>query len=148
MPGIVGICSRRPSEDCLSILGEMVKSMEHEIFYLSGSYALPSQGLYIGWVVHENFAVDYQPFANESGDIVLFLAGKCFPDKDLHRYLKIKGHRFEETNDSWIVHYYEEKGVEFLKDLNGCFSGLLVDNRVNEAFLFNDSTEWSVFTIH
>ena len=138
MPGIVGICSRRPAEECQAILGEMVRSIEHEKFYNSGCYALPQLGLYVGWVVHQNSVVDGQQFTNETGDIVLVLAGECFSDKELRSNLKIQGHQFEDKNNSWLVHAYEEKGIEFLRDFSGCFSGLLVDKRVNEACLFND----------
>jgi asparagine synthase (glutamine-hydrolysing) len=99
---------------------------------------MPQFGFYLGWVVHENSVVDGQQFANETGDIVLVLAGECFADKELHSKLKIMGHQFEDQNNSWLVHAYEEKGIEFLKELSGCFSGLLVDKRVNEAILFND----------
>jgi len=138
MPGIVGIFSRRSADECQGILGDMIRSMEYEKFYHSGSYILPEEGIYLGWVVHENSSVDCLPIKNEANDIVLFLAGECFLDKDLLNELKNKGHRFEEGNNGWVVHCYEEKGCKFLNYLNGCFSGFLFDKRLTQAFLFND----------
>ena len=42
------------------------------------------------------------------------------------------------TNASYLVHLYEEMGLEFLGKINGWFSGLLVDLREQKTFLFND----------
>ena len=51
--------------------------------------------------------------------------------------LKRKGHTLETDND-WLVHLYEEEGERFFEKLNGLFSGVLIDKRRNQAFLFND----------
>ena len=138
MPGIVGIVSRRPREECRSLVKSMAKSMEHESFYDSGLYTVPEMGIYAGWLAHENsFGAD-QPFFNEQRDVVLLLSGECFVDREMRVQLRQKGHEIGRAAGSWLVHLYEEEGDCFFEKLNGLFSGLLIDKRQGKAFLFND----------
>jgi asparagine synthase (glutamine-hydrolysing) len=137
MPGIVGIISSAPTDNYQRLIGTMVASMNHEGFYVSGTYSAPSIGVYAGWVAHENsFAAD-QVFFNEQHDIALVLSGECLVDREVHSTLKRKGHGLEKTNN-WLVHLYEEEGERCFEKLNGLFSGLLIDQRQETAFLFND----------
>ncbi len=69
MPGIVGIISQRPSEECQRLVRSMVASMEHERFYTSGSYFAPEMGIYVGCVAHENTFAAGQVFFNEQQDM-------------------------------------------------------------------------------
>jgi len=112
--------------------------MEHERFYRSGSYFAPEMGMYAGWVAHENSFAAGQVFFNEQQDIALIFSGECFGDVGIQDDLKHKGHRFGHSNGDWLVHLYEEEGDGFFERINGLFSGLLVDKRVQNAFLFND----------
>ena len=122
MPGIAGIISRGPVEDYQRVAAAMVRSMQHEPFYTSGTYFVPELGVYAGWTAHENsFAAD-QVFLNEQRDIALLLSGECFVDQEVRSALKRKGHCLEETNN-WLVHLYEEEGEQFVEKLNGLFSG-------------------------
>jgi asparagine synthase (glutamine-hydrolysing) len=137
MPGIVGIISQRSGDECTSLIGSMLASMQHEDSYASGSYADREIGVYAGWTAHEHsFAAD-QVFFNESRDIALVFSGECFLDPETRIGLRRKGHRVESNND-WLVHLYEEEGEQFFEKLNGLFSGLLIDRRQKKAFLFND----------
>src|SRR4029453_11827809 len=139
MPGIVGIISQRPAEECQSLVKSMVSSMEHESFYDSGMYSVPEMGIYAGWVAHENSLAAGQPFFNERSDVVLLFSGECFVDPETRTDLRQKGHELGPAAGSWLVHLYEEEGDRFFEKLNGLFSGLLIDKRQGKAFLFNDS---------
>jgi len=138
MPGIVGIVSQRPPDECKSLVRSMVSSMEHEPSYDSGTYLAPEMSIYAGWVAHENSSGAGQPFFNERKDVVLLLSGECFVDADTRISLRRKRHGFGERTGSWLVHLYEEEGHRFFEKLNGLFSGLLIDQRQGKAFLFND----------
>src|SRR5438552_1918829 len=138
MPGIVGLISREPAEDCRSMVASMVASMCYEDFYTSGTYSVPSLGIYAGWVADEKSFAANQVFINEQKDIALIWSGECVADAETQESLRRKGHRFDKSGGDWLVHLYEEKGDRFFKDLNGLFSGLLIDQRSNRAFLFND----------
>jgi asparagine synthase (glutamine-hydrolysing) len=115
----------------------MVRSMQYESFYTSGTFFAPELGVYVGWTAHENSFAASQVFFNEQRDIALIVSGECFADSETCSNLRRKGHRLETAND-WLVHLYEEEGEQFVEKLNGLFSGLLIDKRQGKAFLFND----------
>src|SRR6266705_3231473 len=138
MPGIVGIISQRPSEECKRLVGAMVRSMEHDPSYTSGMHSVPQMGIHAGWVAHSDSFAAGQPFFNEGRDIALLFSGECFVDPETRVELKRRGHELGEAAGSWLVHSYEEEGDKFFEKLNGLFSGLLIDKRRNRAFLFND----------
>ena len=138
MPGIVGIISSRPAADCELRVREMLASMKHDGAYVGGTQFVPELGVYGGWLAHEHSFSANQPFHNETGDVVLLFAGECFIDLDAKRTLIRQGHKIADNAADWIVHLYEEKGVQFFEALNGLFSGLLVDRLKREVFLFND----------
>ena len=138
MPGIVGIVSKISVDQNRQDLEVMLKSMLHESFYSSGSYANDHIGIYAGWICHKDSFCDCMPVWNEKKDIALIYFGENFTDLDLFDRLKAKHHRFDNTNASYIVHMYEEAGMEFLKDLNGLFNGIIIDQRANKIILFND----------
>jgi asparagine synthase (glutamine-hydrolysing) len=137
MPGIAGIISEGPAERCQRLLAAMVRSMEHEPSYTSGTYFAPELGVYIGWTAHEHSFPASQVFFNERRDIALILSGECFADPEIRSDLRHKGHTIDSHSD-WLVHLYEEDGERFVEKLNGLFSGLLIDKRQGKAFLFND----------
>jgi len=138
MPGIVGIVSQRPFEECQSLVKSMASSMEHESFYDSGLYSVPEMGICAGWVAHENSFGAGQPFFNERSDVVLLFSGECFVDPETRTGLRQNGHELGQAAGSWLVHLYEEEGNRFFEKLNGFFSGLLIDKRQGKAFVFND----------
>jgi len=137
MPGIVGIISDRPVGECESLVKAMVASMQHEDFYMSGTYFVEEMGIYAGWMAHKGSFSAEQVFFNQQRDIAVLLAGECLMDPDISTSLRRRAHR-PETNNDWLAHLYEEEGEQFFEKLKGLFSGLLVDKRQGKAFLFND----------
>jgi len=119
-------------------LSIMIKSMMHEPFYNSGTYINDQLGLYVGWICHKDSFTDCMPVLNEQKDMVLIFSGENFPDHDIAGHLKGQGHEFDPSDASCLIHLYEEKGIAFLQDLNGWFSGMLIDLREKKAVLFND----------
>jgi asparagine synthase (glutamine-hydrolysing) len=116
----------------------MTRSMTHERFYTSGTHAFAESGIFAGWVAHAGSMAAEQVFWNERRDVALLFAGECFLDVANRTELARKGHEIGTTAGGWLVHLYEEKGESFFEELNGLFSGLLVDLRSKRAFLFND----------
>lgn len=138
MSGIVGIISDRPAAECESIVRTMVASMKHEPFYVSGMHSVPEMGVYAGWVAHENSFAARQLFFNEDRNIALIFSGECFAELETVARLRQRGHTFEKNDGGWLVHLYEEEGDRSFEQLNGLFSGLLIDRRQKRAFLFDD----------
>lgn len=138
MPGITGIISKLPKEKNEIDIQCMVKPLIHESFYNSGIYTNYQLKIYAGWVCHQGSFSDCMPIWNEKKNAVLLFFGENFTDIDLFDRLKAKHHRFDNSNASYILHIYEEKGINFLKELNGCFCGILIDIDANKVILFND----------
>ncbi len=138
MPGIAGIIGKIPQEIGEKNIGSMLQILMHETFYKKNTYANEQIGIYAGCVCHEGSFADCMPVWNEKKDMVLFFFGENFVDKELFNHLKAKHHKFDNFNASYIIHLYEEKGINFLCDMNGWFSGLLVDLQNTKIILFND----------
>ena len=94
--------------------------------------------LRVGWVTHAESFSDCLPVWNEKKDVCLVFVGEEFSDGPDIEKLRLQGHTFNAENASYLVHLYEERGIGFLRDLNGSFSGLLADLRENKLILFND----------
>jgi asparagine synthase (glutamine-hydrolysing) len=116
----------------------MIRSMEHQEFYTSGTFCAPGFGFYGGWTTHNGVAPGRPVFLNEREDVALLLSGECVADRGTRAVLRRKGHEFGEGIAQWLVHSYEEEGDNFFGLLNGLFSGVLIDKRRGIVFLFND----------
>jgi len=139
MPGITGIIFKGGHRaEGAATRDLMVRSMVHELFYVSGVHSDANLGLHIGWSGHKDSFSDCMPVWNESKDICLVFSGEDFPDPQETGLLRTKGHQFKADDASYIVHLYEEMGPAFLERLNGWFSGVLLDLREKKAILFND----------
>ena len=137
MPGIVGLITKQPRKWAEPQLTRMVQSMQHEPFYVSGTWIDETLGVYIGWVARENSFSDGMPVRNERGDAILVFSGEDYPQSGTARGLKERGHSFEDGGSSYLVHLYEED-PDFLRNLNGRFQGLVADRSRGTMTLFND----------
>ncbi len=116
----------------------MLDSMHHERFYTTGILDEKKMGCHVGWVCHSGSYSDCMPVWNERADICLIFAGEHYADALENRNLRAAGHSFSDGDASCLIHLYEEHGLGFIRHLNGCFSGLVIDKRKNEVVLFND----------
>ncbi len=112
--------------------------MMHEPFYKSGTYASKELGLSLGWVCAEGTFSDCLPAWNEKRDVGLIFSGENFAEPAEVDALRARGHEFKDGDASYLPHWYEESGRDFLGRLNGWFSGVLVDLREKKVVLFND----------
>jgi asparagine synthase (glutamine-hydrolysing) len=137
MPGIVGLVTRLPRATAEQQLLKMVQALCHEPFYVNGTWADESLGLYVGWVAHHGSFADGMPLHNEGGDVTMVFSGEEFPEPAVITDLRQRGHSFAPAGASYLVHRYEEE-PDFPKGLNGRFHGLSADRRRGTAILFND----------
>lgn len=80
-----------------------------------------------------------QPICNEDRTVWLVCNGEIYNYLELRDYLLRRGHHFSTGSDNEVlVHLYEEKGAEFLNDLEGMYAFAIVDTRKQEIFLARD----------
>lgn len=78
-----------------------------------------------------------QPIANEDKSLLLVANGEIYNYQELG--LKLLDHTFcSETDTEPILHLYEEKGIELLKDLRGMFAFGLMDQNLSRLLLARD----------
>jgi asparagine synthase (glutamine-hydrolysing) len=138
MAGIAGIIGRAVAGEGEPALEAMLQCLRHKPSYRLGTYNNHKVGISSGWVYPEGSFQDCLTVWNERRDVALIFAGEDFTDRAELDGLRARGHVFESGNASYLVHRYEEQGLEFLERLNGWFAGLLLDLREEKAVLFND----------
>lgn len=124
MPGLVGIIGNGSPRKHVHDLQQMMNCMNQESFYRSGSYVNEDLGVFVGWTCHQDSFSDCLPIINERKDVVLLFAGEHFSDAV--------------PRAAAFLQRYEDKGESFLEDLNGWFTGVLIDLRKAKVMLFND----------
>ncbi len=148
MPGITGIIGGHSPQANRANLDLMVKRMTYEPFHHAGQHAEEGLGAWVGWVAHAGSFADCMPSWNETKDVCLIFAGENFADPAELESLKAKGHQFDSDTASYLVHLYEEQGIQFLERLNGWFCGVLIDLREQKVVLFNDRYGFSRVYLH
>ncbi|MFH0906938.1 MAG: asparagine synthase (glutamine-hydrolyzing) [bacterium] len=80
-----------------------------------------------------------QPMSNEDNNVWLVFNGEIYNFRELREDLIKKGHKFNTKSDTeTIIHLYEEKGEDFLKELNGMFALAIWDSRKKKLILARD----------
>lgn len=138
MPGIFGFFTADQTPQNVIRLKAMADAMNPKGRYVSGVCTFREMGVYAGWTAHASSPLAHQPFANERRDVVLILSGNCGKNRRCVDELRARGHGLRADAADWPLHLYEEVGDASLETMNGIFSGLLLDARLNCAILFND----------
>ena len=137
MPGIVGLVTAKPRELAERELLQMMESLRHENFYVSGTWIDENLGVYVGWVSQRDSFSHAMPLQNEDGSVTLVFLGENFAEPGTSNYLKKRGHILETEGPFYLAHLYEEN-PKFFADLNGRFQGIVSDRSRGTATLFND----------
>ncbi len=71
-----------------------------------------------------------QPMLSADGNVCLTFNGEIFNYIELREAMILRGHRFRTDSDTEVIlKLYEEKGVDFVDDLNGDFAFAIWDKR-------------------
>lgn len=129
MCGISGIFDlKRERRINIEVIKKMTSEIKHRgpdatDFYNDGNIALGFARLGI-----IDLAGGMQPIFNEDKSIIMVCNGEVFNYIELRKELISKGHQFKTNTDvEVILHLYEEKGNDFINDLNGQFAFAIFD---------------------
>jgi len=86
-----------------------------------------------------DLAGGHQPLANEDETVWIVFNGEIYNFPELRDRLLARGHRFRTHCDTeTILHLYEERDVECLRELRGMFAFAIWDARKNRLFAARD----------
>ena len=81
----------------------------------------------------------HQPITNEDESLWIVFNGEIYNFLELRESLLAKGHKFRTKSDTEVIlHLYEEKGLDFPKELRGMFAVAIWDNRRKRLVLARD----------
>ena len=116
----------------------MIESMKYEHFYASGTCFAPEIGVYGGWIAHEGSFAARQSAHRCRDDVALLFSGEYFTSPLSTGQSVSTGQQSSDHDVDRLLHLYDEEGDHFVGQMNGLFSGLLIDRKRKRALLFND----------
>jgi len=129
---------KQKSEDLRPQVLEMSKTIRHRGPDWSGIYSDDKAIL-----AHERLAIvdpasGKQPLFSEDNKLVLAANGEIYNHRALRKQFKGKYHFKTESDCEVILALYQEKGVDFVDDLNGIFGFAIYDTEKDEYFIARD----------
>jgi asparagine synthase (glutamine-hydrolysing) len=139
MCGVAG--QVRPGGDPVdpALLERMCAAIEHRGPDALGIHRDEHVGLGIRRLRVIDLETGDQPIYNEDRSVVVVLNGEIYNHRELRSELQARGHVFATKGDTEvIVHLYEERGVDCVRDLHGMFAFALWDARRQQLLLARD----------
>ena len=137
MPGISGIIQSKSKTTSPLQLEKMIDSLKHSEEYKVDKYM--KESFAIARVHLGTFNPEPQPIFNEDETLCIFMDGKIYDYKEKMLKLKQAGHKFKVNNEpEFCLHFYEENGKKFVKELNGIFLIAIYDFKNGSLLIAND----------
>jgi len=140
MCGIVGIAHRdreRPvGAECIRKMCDAIRHRgpDDEGVWVNGHVGMGMRRLSI-----IDLAGGHQPIFNEDGSSCIVFNGEIYNYRDLRNGLLQRNHRFQTNSDTeTILHLYEERGQDCVRDLRGMFAFAIWDGRAERLLLARD----------
>ncbi len=108
-------------------LKRMLETIQHESFYVTGTWIDEAMGLYVGWVERRESFSGRMPLMNDRGDLRLMFSGEEFSEP-VHSQVKASNYLIQ----------LAESSANYPACLNGRFHGILANSTHNTVTLFND----------
>ncbi len=123
----------------LELLTAMLGLLQHRGPDQFGVYLSERVGLACARLSIIDLVGGQQPIHNEDGSVWVVCNGEIFNYLELRATLEQRGHEFCTRSDTEvIVHLYEDRGPDFVQELNGQFAIALWDERREELLLVRD----------
>lgn len=139
MSGVFGVADARQQVDVHTLMKKMGAAMSHRDWYVVEAYTDEREGLGLGRIGIGIFNQERQPIRSEGGNLLVFLSGEFYNSSRLRRGLEAKGHSSRDDSDlELVLRLYEEKGDQFVRDLEGTFVLAIWDLARRELTIAND----------
>ena len=117
----------------------MSQRIEHRGPDSHGKFELSHVALAIRRLSIIDLATGDQPLSNETGEVTLVFNGEIYNYRELRQQLLARGHSFRTQSDGEVIaHLYEDRGPDFVRELNGMFAIALWDQRAGRLVLARD----------
>ena len=138
MCGIVAAFEIKNSNNLRNQVLEMSRRIRHRGPDWSGIYMSENAIL-----THERLSIvdpksGRQPIISKNNDLILAANGEIYNHDDLKKNLSINYNFTTKSDCEIILALYEEKGVNFLNDLNGIFAFALYDKKTENYLIARD----------
>lgn len=127
MPGIVGMIGPQPTEVRNKITKQMMESLRHDPSYLYGAVSVPECNASVAWIALPG-SMGSSPLIEGPDGITCLLSGECWARSGAHKKSGVPA----------IVSAYRSNSNAFVGELEGLFSGVLLDPSRASVLLFND----------
>ncbi len=137
--GVAGIFYPESRSVESDVLRRMTRALTHRGPDEEGFHEEPGLGLGHRRLSIIDLSTGQQPLCNEDGTLWVAFNGEIFNYLELRADLEKRGHHFKTRSDTeTLVHLYEEKGLDFVDDLNGQFAIALWDRPRRRLVLARD----------
>lgn len=138
MTGIVGFKLPNDQFKPADLLAKMANALQVENDCQVDLYS--DESIHLGRASLGIVNPEEQPIWNEDHSVGIILEGEIFDYQPRQAQLIQHGYKFQwnRNHAEFILHLYEEKGEQFVNELNGAFSLAIWDGRTQKLLLAND----------
>lgn len=140
MCGIAGIIHpTNPEEGSPAILNEMLNRIRHRGPDDEGTAIHPDVLMGMRRLSIIDIAGGKQPIYSKDGSLSIVFNGEIYNYKELRAGLVERGHTFSTHTDTEVIlHLYEERGEEVVKELRGMFTFIMYDMKKGRVMVARD----------
>lgn len=137
MCGIAGIV--HPGKESQKVLDEMLARIVHRGPDDAGTYVDDAVAMGMRRLSIIDVAGSKQPIFSKDGPIGIVFNGEIYNYKELREGLVARGHTFTTDGDTEVIlHLYEEKGEDVVKELRGMFTFFIYDMKQGRVMAARD----------
>lgn len=137
MCGIVGII--HPLGGSTEALDEMLNRIIHRGPDDSGTFVDADVALGMRRLSIIDVAGGKQPISSKDGSLIIVFNGEIYNFKELREGLVVRGHTFKTNTDTEVIlHLYEERGENVVRELRGMFTFFIYDMKKGKVLAARD----------